>query len=110
MIIRIILYILAAVVMAAHFLRTGNLLLVSLCLLAPLLFFYRQRWSLLLLQLLAYCGAIVWLWTAYSLIELYKLRGMPWTRTAIILGGVALFTLLVGLLLNSRSMRDRYHS
>lgn len=108
MFIRIFLYSLAAVILAAHFMRDGNLLLVSFCLLAPLLFFYRHRWSLLLLQLLAYCGGLVWLWTAYYFVELYKVRGMPWTKTAMILGGVALFTFLVGLLLNSRSMRDRY--
>jgi hypothetical protein len=34
--------------------------------------------------------------------------GRPWTVAAIILGSVALLTLLAGLLLNSRTMRERY--
>ena len=50
---RISLFVVAALLLGAHFLRAGSLALVALCLAAPLLFFWRQRWSLILLQLLA---------------------------------------------------------
>ena len=54
---RISLYVVAALLIAAHFLRVGNFIGVAFCVATPLLFFVRQRWSLLLLQALAYAAA-----------------------------------------------------
>ena len=108
MTLRIVLFALAALLLAAHFYRVGNFALVALCLAAPLLFFVRKRWSLILLQLLAYGAAATWVDTAIRLVELRQQIGRPWTAAAIILGAVALFTVAAGLLLNSRSMTQRY--
>ena len=94
--------------LGAHFYRVGNILLVALCLAAPLLFFWRKRWSLVLLQLMTYGAAAIWLEVAIRLVESRRQIGQPWTAAAIILGVVALYTLLAGLLLNSRSMTARY--
>ncbi len=105
---RISLFVVAAVLLGAHFLRAGNLVLVALCLAAPLLFLWRKRWSLILLQLLAYGAAATWIAVAIQLVQLRRQSGQPWTAAAVILGSVALFTLLAGLLLNSRSVRERY--
>ena len=82
--------------------------MVTLCLAAPLLFFYRKRWSLIVLQVLAYCAAGTWIAVAIQLAQLRQQAGQPWTIAAIILGSVALFTLLAGLLLNSRAIREHY--
>ena len=106
--IRISLFALAALLLGAHFLRAGNIAVVALCLATPLLFLWRKRWSLLLLQMLAYGAAATWIVVAYQLIELRQRSGQPWTVAAIILGSVALFTLAAGLLLNSRTIKDRY--
>lgn len=105
---RISLFVVAALLPGAHFLRAGNLALVALCLAAPLLFFFRKRCSLIVLQLLAYCAAGTWIAVAIQLVQLRQQSGQPWTIAAIILGSVALFTLLAGLLLNSRAIRERY--
>lgn len=105
---RISLFVVAALLLGAHFLRAGNLALVALCVAAPLLFFWRQRWSLILLQLLAYCAAAIWIAAAVQLVQMREQMGQPWTVAAIILGSVALLTLLAGLLLNSRAIRERY--
>lgn len=105
---RIVLFLLAALLMAAHFFRSGNFLLVALCLALPLLFLRKRRSSLLLLQLAAYCAGASWLGAMITLIDLRQQTGRPWTAAAIILGTVALFTLVAGLLLNSRGMRERY--
>lgn len=105
---RISLFVVAALLLGAHFLRAGNLALVALCVAAPLLFFWRQRWSLILLQLLAYCAAAIWIAAAVQLVQMREQLGQPWTVAAIILGSVALLTLLAGLLLNSRAIRERY--
>ena len=106
--VRISLFVIAALLLAAHFFRVGNFLLVTLCLATPLLFLYRKRWSLILLQLTAYIATASWLWTALQLVALRQQAGRPWTAAALILGTVAWFTLVAGLLMNSRCMRERY--
>lgn len=108
MTLRISLFTIAAILLGAHFLRSGNLVMVALCLAAPLLFFWRRRWSLIALQLLAYAAAGTWVAAAIQLAQLRQQSGQSWTFAAIILGSVALFTLLAGALLNSRAIRDRY--
>jgi hypothetical protein len=105
---RISLFAIASLLLAAHFYRAGNLLLVALCLATPLLFLYRKRWSLILLQFAAYGATARWLWTALQIVEFREQAGRPWATAAAILVGVALFTLAAGLLMNSRSMRERY--
>jgi hypothetical protein len=105
---RISLFVVAALLLGAHFLRGGNFVMVALCLASPLLFLWRRRWSLLLLQILAYGASATWLVVAYQLIALRQRSGQPWTAAAVILGSVALFTLVTGLLLNSRAIRNRY--
>lgn len=105
---RISLYAVAALLLGAHFLRAGNVLMMALCVAAPLLFLWRKRWSLVLLQILAYGAALTWIAVAYQLVELRQRSGQPWTVAAIILGSVAVFTFAAGLLLNSRAIKDRY--
>ena len=108
MALRISLFSIAALLLGAHFLRAGNMPLVALCLMAPLLFFCRRRWSLILLQALAYGAALNWVAVALQLMHMRQQLGMPWTTAVLILGGVALFTLIAGILLNSQVLRKRY--
>jgi hypothetical protein len=105
---RIALFIIAAALTAAHFFRAGSYGLVALSLATPLLFLHRKQWSLMVLQLAAYVAAVNWLMAALLLIQMRQQIGRPWTTAAIILGTVAMLTLLAGLLLNSRCMRERY--
>jgi len=105
---RISLYLTAAVLLGAHFLRAGNLIMVSACLAAPLLFLYRRRWSLIALQLLAYGAAASWIVAAMQLVQMRQQLGQSWTLAALILGSVALVTAAAGALLNSRAIKDRY--
>jgi len=108
MAVRISLFVIAASLLATHFFRVSNFLLVALSLAAPLLFLYKRRWSLILLQFTAYCATATWLGVAVELIQFRQQLGRPWAAAAIILGAVALFTLVAGLLMNSRCMRERY--
>jgi hypothetical protein len=102
MIARIALYIIASLLIAAHFLRMGNTIAVALCLAAPLLFLVRQRWSLLLLQWLAYAAAAVWLATAWEIAATRWSSGEPWLRATAILLAVAAINMLAGGLLRSQ--------
>lgn len=105
---RFIPILLAAILLAAHFLRSYNLLPMTLCLLAPFLLLVRRRWSLLTLQLATIPAALIWLLTLYGIIQQRTFEGRSWTASAIILGVVAAFTLFAGWLLNSSQVKEKY--
>ena len=105
---RVSLYIAAALLIAAHFLRFGNMVGVALCLATPLLFLVRRRWSLLLLQGLAYVAAVIWLATAWQIAATRLSFGAPWLRAAAILVAVAAINVLAGSLLRSNTLQMRY--
>lgn len=102
------LHTLSAVLVAAHFLRSGQIVLSVLCLLTPLLFLHRKRISLIALQIFSYAAVVVWLHTAGRLIMVRVALGQSWKAAATILGAVALVTLIAGLLLNGKAIRSRY--
>lgn len=110
MVVRVSLYVVAALLIAAHFLRFGNLAATALCLAVPLLFLVRRYWSLMLLEGGAVAAAAIWLWTAWQVAQERLAFGQPWLRATIILGGVAVVTVLAGGLLQSKVMRDRYRA
>ena len=105
---RIALSVFSAVLISAHFLRSGQILLTTLCLFAPLLFLVRRRLSLTALQLFSYATSAVWIYTLAQLVMLRVAHGQPWKAAAMILGSVALVSLLSGLLLNGAAIRARY--
>jgi hypothetical protein len=105
---RIALYVIAALLIAAHFLRGGNFVAVALCLATPLLFLVRRRWSLLVLQGLAFAAAGIWLMTALHLAAERQFFGEPWMRATAILAAVAAVSLLAGGLLFAGKFRERY--
>lgn len=100
--------ILAAMLLAAHFLRSFSVIPMMLCLLAPFLLLIHKRWSLLALQLATIAAAWIWLITLYGIIQQRIFEGRSWTASAIILGVVATFTLLAGWLLNSPQIKERF--
>lgn len=100
--------IVAALLLAAHFLRSGDFLAAIACLLAPLLLLVRERWSLIVLQVLAYVGAGLWLITTLEILQERLKLGLPWVRLVTILAAVTLFTVVAGLLLNSARVKNRY--
>jgi len=108
MIPRILLVSLATVLLAAHFLRWGNSLLVVACLALPCLLLIRRRWALRTVQAALVCGAAVWLGATYRFIRMRITLGQPWGRLAVILGAVIVVTIAAALALDGRSIRERY--
>ena len=105
---RISLFVIAALLLAAHYLRSASFIMTALCAAAPLFFLARKRWSLIVLQLMAYAATANWILVGVRLVELRQQMGERWTAAAVILGTAALFTLLIGLLLNSRAIKQHY--
>jgi hypothetical protein len=100
--------ILSLLLLAAHFYRAGQLMLTVLCLGLPLLLLLRKPWIPRMFQLMLALGALEWLRALYGFAAMRIAFGEPWTRLALILGAVALFTGLSGLVFRNRSLRDYY--
>lgn len=105
---RLIPLILSAVVMAAHFLRSFDLIPMLLCLAAPFLLLIKKRWVLYILQSLTVISALIWMYTLYGIIQERIFEGRSWITSAIILGVVAAFSLFSGWLLNSSKVKENY--
>ena len=105
---RVTAVILTYITLAAHFSRADILPLSILALLIPFLLLIKKRWSLITIQVLTYCGALEWLRSTVILVQQRMAMDMPWTRLAVILVIVALFTGLSALVFQSRSLKDRY--
>ncbi|MBL7032084.1 MAG: hypothetical protein ISR97_02755 [Nitrospira sp.] len=100
--------ILSFLLLAAHFYRAGILALVFIYLIITLSLLIKELWVARLSQVFLVIGALEWVRTLLSLVEMRQAMGMPWTRLAMILGGVALFTGLSALVFQSRSLKKRY--
>lgn len=100
--------IISSLIIFAHFYRMGSSVLIVAALLLPLFLFIRRRWALRTVQAYLLVGAVEWIRALFVFIEIYERAGMSWTRLAVILGAVILFTLCSALLLFCRPLNKRY--
>ncbi len=105
---RLIPVILSFLLLGAHFYRAGMLPLTVACVVVLFLLFLRKSWVPRLFQVLLVLGALEWLRTLYQLAAMRIAWEEPWTRLAVILGAVALFTALSGLVFKNRNLAARY--
>jgi hypothetical protein len=105
---RITLLALAAILIAAHFLRSFAIIPMLICLTAPFILFIKRRWSLITVQALTVVAAVIWLSTLNGIIQQRVLEGRSWTASAIILGVATGYTLFTGWLLNSPFVKEKY--
>jgi len=90
---------LALLLLGAHFLRGGDVVLVGLCLVAiPLAFVSRPGVAVVVRGVLV-AGAALWLWTAWELAAARRAAGEPHARMLVILLAVAAFSALAAFLL-----------
>lgn len=95
-------------VLGAHFYRSDTVVLVVIVTLLPFLLFYRKAWVARLTQVVLVLGMIEWVRTLFILVDLRRALGQPWTRLAIIIGSVALFSGCAALLFQSERLQKRY--
>ena len=100
--------IISFLLLGAHCYRAGSMVLAGLCLAVLLLLALRKPWVPRLFQVFLLIGGLEWLRTLYRLAEIRMAFGEPWARMALILGAVALFTGLSGLVFRNRLVRARY--
>ena len=93
---------------SAHFQRAGLSLIAVICLLAPGLLYFTRPWSLRILQILLLLSALEWVRTLIKLVQWRQEMGVEWTRLALILGCVALFTAGSTLVFRHREIKKKY--
>ena len=105
---RLLPVILSMLLLGAHFYRAGFIVLVVILFASLFLLFIRQTWIVRVIQVELVIGGLEWFRTTYNLVMMRQSMNMPWTRLAIILGGVALFTFCSSLVFRSKSLKKRY--
>jgi len=100
--------VLSLLLLAAHFSRAGHLPLSILSLILLALVFVRRRWSAWTLQAVLVLGAAEWVRTTVVLVSARNAAGQPAGRLMMILGAVALLSLVAALLYRSQRLRRRY--
>ena len=108
-VIRLLPVVLSALLLAAHFFRMESPVLVVLALVIPFVLFIKRPWAARLVQVALVVGAMEWIRTLVMLVARRQEEGEPWTRLAIILAVVALFTASSALPFSvSRSVRRTF--
>jgi len=102
------LIVLSLLVLGAHSLRAGNLVLVAAVLLVMSLLAVRRPWVARLAQAALALGALEWIRTLLALVSARSRAGEPVTRLAIILGTVAAVTIAAALVFQGRTLRRLY--
>ncbi|MFZ5811651.1 MAG: 4Fe-4S binding protein [Thermodesulfobacteriota bacterium] len=99
---------LSFLLLAAHDLRLGDMGLSCACLGCAALLFTPLAFARTVCLAALAAGSLFWVDTALTLAAVRRAMGEPWLRLALILGGVAAFTLASGLLLATRQAGRRF--
>lgn len=102
--------IISALLLAAHFLRGGHLVMTLICLAMPLLLISPTKARIRLYQTFLILSALVWIFAAADIALDRIAAGMPWIRMAIILGIVTILNIAAALLFETKRMRARYRA
>lgn len=94
--------------LAAHFLRASQWALVALSAVFPALLFIPRRWAARSVQLALIVAAIEWVLTLALIAQQRMASGLPYTRSVLILAGMAAFTLASVFVFLLPAMRKRY--
>ena len=99
---------LAAVLLAAHFYRAGQLALAALSVGALVLLAVPRPWAARVLQVALLAGAFEWLRTLALFAAARMAMGQPYLRLTLILVAVAAFTAASAAVFQQSAVRRRY--
>jgi len=99
---------LAAMLLAAHFFRGGQLLVAALSVGVLLLIAVPRAWAARALQVALLAGAVEWLHALAQFASARIAMGQPYLRLTLILLGVAAFTAASAAVFQQPALRRRY--
>jgi len=97
--------ILSCVLLTAHFSRVQNNWFAAACLLFPFILLSKKEWVMRIFQVFLLFGGAIWIERTISLVRMRQRIGHSWVRLAIILGVVALFTILSAAVFNNKKIQ-----
>ena len=100
--------VLAFAALAAHFYRAGSWSLMLMSLVLIVLLAWPRAWVARLVQVGLVAGALEWVWTALGYVQQRMALGQPWSRLALILAAVAVFTAAAALVFRHPRLRARF--
>jgi hypothetical protein len=98
----------ALLLLAAHFLHAGLWPVAVACVAAIGLLWVGRPWAARALQALLALGALEWILTAVTRAQLRMAHGQPYLRLLLILGAVAVFTVLAALAFQHPGLKRRF--
>ena len=107
-IVRLLPVILSVLLLAAHFSRADNFLMMLISLIAPLILLVRKPWVARAMQIVLLLGALEWVRTLVVIARARLALGEAWLRMAVILGAVALVTAISALVFQTKALKTRY--
>ncbi len=93
----------------AHFLRTGNVIVTVFCLLLSMALCVREPLVARTVQVALLLASAEWIHVAYGLVSARLESGLPWTKLVIILGAVTALSLTAFCLFYSKVLKEMYH-
>ncbi|MBI5010381.1 MAG: hypothetical protein HZB98_12195 [Bacteroidia bacterium] len=108
--IRLLPVLISFLLLAAHFSRADQTILVIITLIFPFLLLIKKRFIIRIVQFVLLLAGTEWIRAMLDYIEVRKSIGDEWVRLAIILSVVAIFTAASGLFLQHRKIMDLYKS
>ena len=105
---RLVPVVLSFLLLGAHFSRADLNWLVPVPVLLVIFLFIRTPWSVRIVQVSLVLGALEWLRSMFSYIQIRQETGEDWARLAVILTTVSLLTVLSGLVFFSKRLKEHY--
>jgi len=100
--------ILSFIVLGAHFLRLNQMEIGLFALIFPLFLMVKTKWTPRVFQVALLLATAEWLRSGILYVQMRQESGDDWVRLAIIMGGVALFTLLSALVFLNKKIKKHY--
>ncbi len=86
---------LSFILLAAHFLRSGDISIAFAMIGSVVLIFVKRRWSRYIAAMILSAGIPVWIMTSYGAIQQRIAAELPWIRLSAIMGLVVVFFVLI---------------
>ena len=109
LIFRLIPVLISFALIAAHFSRADQPILLVISLAIPFILFIKKRIVVRIIQIVLIFAGAEWIRAMLSYIEVRKSVGDDWTRLAIILSVVAIYTAASGLFLQNKKILNSYN-
>ena len=89
---------LSFILLAAHFLRSGDISIAFAMIGSLFLIFLKRRWSRYISAIILSAGIPVWIMTSYGAVQQRIAADSPWIRLSVIMGLVIVFFILISFL------------